>query len=261
MPALSALDYSFGRPSIPAMKAAGIKVVCRYLTGAGKALTRAEAVELDEAGIAILLNFEANAGDALAGASKGASNGAIAREAAANLGVPAGFPIYFSVDQDILSGQLPIVTEYLHAADNAAHQSRCYGEYDVVNAFGRPAWQTVAWSGGKLSKLAVIYQYEINQTLGGAAVDHNQIINLAGIGAWRPSAQSPTKPVTTEDDMAVKPYIGADGDGNYWVIAADLSTRVEVSKSFAAGLLASGNYNKVPPGGDATTLSHIPIAK
>lgn len=210
MPTLNGFDYSFARPSPAALKAAGAVAVARYLTGDGKALTVSEAAELHAAGIGIVLNFEADAGDALLGAGKGAANGQIARAAANALGA-GGLPIYYSVDRDISTSQLPTVLAYLHAADNAAQPSRCYAEFDVVEAFARPAWQTIAWSGGQLSKHAVFYQWQIKQTLDGSAVDYDQVIDAAQLGAWWP----PGSPYAQGDDMsaadvaAIETYLGA----------------------------------------------------
>lgn len=186
MPTLNGFDYSFARPPVSALKAAGAIAVARYLTGDGKALTAGEAAELHAAGIGIVLNFEADPGDALLGAAKGAANGQIARAAANALGA-GGLPIYYSVDRDITTaGQFDAVLAYLHAADNAAQPSRCYAEYDVVTRFGRPAWQTIAWSNEELSPLAVFYQWAINQTLDGSAVDYDEVIDAASLGAWWP---------------------------------------------------------------------------
>lgn len=197
MPTLNAVDYSFARPDPAALKAAGIKVVCRYLTGAGKAVTRPEIDALHAQGIGVLLNFEADAGDALGGAAKGAANRVLAVAAADALGAPA-LPIVYSVDRDIASEQMSTVMAYLHAADHPQHQSRAYGEYAVIEAFGRWGWQTIAWSNGQLSQHAAIYQYAINQTLGGAAVDYDEVLNLAQLGAWMPPAAP--QPVPIEED-------------------------------------------------------------
>ncbi|HEY8482571.1 MAG TPA: glycoside hydrolase domain-containing protein, partial [Spirillospora sp.] len=50
--AVFGVDYSWGRPGVAALKRAGVKFVCRYLSHdtTGKNLTRAEAEELSDAG-------------------------------------------------------------------------------------------------------------------------------------------------------------------------------------------------------------------
>lgn len=179
----SAFDYSWGRPSPQKMAAFGIKAVCRYLTGSGKAVTRAEIDALHAAGIGVVLNFEQSAGDAKGGSSRGRAAGAIARATAKSLGAPAGTPIYYSVDFDVTT-EMPAVLAYLRAADSPDYPARAYGEYSVVEAFGRPGWQTYAWSGGRLSDHAVLYQFRNGQTFDGSPVDYNQIINAARLGAW-----------------------------------------------------------------------------
>lgn len=186
----TALDYSWGRPSPSAMAAYGIKAVCRYLTGAGKAVSKAEIQALHAAGIGVVLNFEQAAGDAKGGASRGKAAGAIARATAKALGAPKGTPIYYSVDFDVTT-EMSAVLAYLRAADSADYPARAYGEASVLDAFGRPGWQSAAWSYGKLSKHAVLYQYQNDQWFDGSQVDYNQIINTAQLGAWWPSGLSP----------------------------------------------------------------------
>lgn len=189
MTTLNAFDYSWARPSPAAMRAAGITVVARYLHDSPKGLTRPEADALHAQGIGIVLNYEALSGNHLLGAGQGAADGAEARRLAAALGAP-NVPIYFSCDREVSAGMVPTVLAYLNAADSAAHQSRCYAQYAVCEAFGRPAWQTLAWSYGRMSQHAVLYQYAIDQTFQGSAVDYDTVLDRSQLGAWWPAGSS-----------------------------------------------------------------------
>lgn len=197
---LDALDYSWARPDPQQMAAAGIKVVARYLFGDGKGLTDAERRGLHSAGLGVVLNYEASRGNHLLGATQGQIDGAAARGYATELGVPSGVPIYFSCDLEVSAGQMPTVLAYLRAADSAAHPSRAYGQAAVCDAYGRPAWQTIAWSYGRMSRNAVLYQYLIEQDFHGSAVDYDTILNLDDLGAWWPEGSEHAMP--TADEIA-----------------------------------------------------------
>jgi hypothetical protein len=193
---LEAIDYSYARPDPKLLAREGIKVVARYLFDSSKGLTDSERKALHAEGIAVVLNFEANSGDALLGASAGKSAGQNARSLAKQLGAPKGTPIYYSVDQQILSdAQMSAVLAYLEAADHSDYPSRVYGQASVVDAWyrktKRPGWQTIAWSNGRISDHACFYQYEINQTWHGSAVDFDEIRKLDKLGAWSPEGHQP----------------------------------------------------------------------
>lgn len=212
---LDAFDYSWARPSPQAMADAGIKVVARYLFrdgDGGKGIDPAELHALHAAGIGVVFGYEGNSGNHLLGASQGASDGEAARAAAADLGVPVGTPIYYACDRDVLASQMTTVMEYLHATDSGPYPSRCYAEYDVCNRFGRPAWQTIAWSGGLVSPHAVLYQYAIEQDFHGSAVDYNHIIDGTKLGAWWPKGSEFDMPTAAEvvDEMFDRHIWGAD---------------------------------------------------
>lgn len=200
MPKLDAFDYSWSRPSPTAMRAAGIEAVSRYLWSGGKGIDHSERAALHSAGIGIVLNFEAQPGDHLLGAWKGRANGETARTYARALGAPKGTPIYYSCDREVFDSQMPTVLAYLEAADDADYPSRCYAQASVVRAYKRPAWLTLAWSGGDVPGNAVFYQYAINQTFRGSAVDYCTILNRSELGAWWPAGQQPTPPSQPKDE-------------------------------------------------------------
>src|SRR5690349_19691409 len=100
------VDYAFPpHPNIDQLAAAGIKFACRY-GGPGssdKQLTAAEAQNLNAAGIAIVANAEGSATGLINGFTAGVSWARSAEEHFRACGMPAGRPIYFSVDFDTTS--------------------------------------------------------------------------------------------------------------------------------------------------------------
>lgn len=62
----------------------------------------------------------------------------------------------------------------------------------------------------------------------------------------------------SHSEVEVKPYALADGNGNKWIIAPDLSHRIQVTDNAFTGLVKSGLYVTSNPGIDQTTLARIP---
>lgn len=187
-----AVDFSFDRVSGANLASHGIKLAARYLSHtSGKNLTAAEAQDLRAHGVAILLNWESSSGRAVGGAANGTADGRDAAALAESIGAPHGCVIYYSVDQDVTSGQFPAVLAYLQAAQAATagrYGVGFYGEYSLVEYLDSKGftheWQTYAWSGGQLSLHTDLYQYLNAQTMNGAAVDYDHIIHASELGAW-----------------------------------------------------------------------------
>lgn len=193
LPELEVDDYSWARPNPTALAASGIKGVCRYLWRGGKGITRTEMQDILGAGMFLVLGFEANKGDHLLGAPKGVEDGKMARDLMDELGPEtAGLPIYYACDEQVIGQQAHDITvSYLTAADSASHASRCYAQFSVGEAYGRPFWQTVAWSNRLISALAVLYQWAIEQQFQGSAVDYNDLRDAVNLGAVWPAGHTP----------------------------------------------------------------------
>lgn len=224
-----ALDYSFSRPSSPAaLRNAGIRLVCRYLSwpGNNKNLTAGEFQGLLAAGIGVLPNWESDAGRALQGAGAGATDGVGAYQCAEAVGIPHGRTIYFSVDTDTNPSQWPTIAAYLGAARQSMagrYYVSAYGESTLIDwlstqgVIPRGGWVTYAWSGGQVSSYAGIYQYLNGQSLAGAAqVDFDRLLHPEWLNAcWPPGLDpsgggDPLNPVPSPDnpgdeDMGLNP--------------------------------------------------------
>lgn len=183
---IEGVDYT-GDPRPPrpaALKEAGKSFACRYggPGGSWKQLTAAEAKALTGAGIALVSNAEGAAdglkGGYAAGLAWAKSAGAFFKP----LGMPAGRPIYLSVDFDASTGDWPALDSAFRGARDGltpyGYEVGAYAEYDVLEHLYQVGtvrwfWQTYAWSAGRIwrpDKLH-IYQYKNGVSLDGVSVD------------------------------------------------------------------------------------------
>ena len=119
--------------------------------------------------------------------------------------------IYFSVDFDALDMHYSVIDNYfrgVHTALAGRYQVGVYGHADLIdhlhaNGLAAGFWQTYAWSGGRLSANADLYQYKNGQTLAGGSVDFDKIYHPAELGAWWPAGHDPSggTEIPLGDDM------------------------------------------------------------
>lgn len=197
------LDQSWGFADPKAAAKAGVRVVSMYLShDQSKNITASDVKAYHKVGIALILNWENNAGAPLAGAAQGRADAVEAVRQAKALIKAVGYRpasrlvIYFSCDKDVNAGQFGPIFAYYRAAKAvcaaAGFGVGAYGEADLVTALSTARitdaeWQTVAWSRGVLSPAADFYQSSINETFAGASVDFDRIIHAAQLGAWWPA--------------------------------------------------------------------------
>jgi len=176
-------DYSWYRPSDSTLTSNGVQFVCRYLSydTTGKNITPTEYAHKLSIGIAVVLNWEWGANDALDGYSRGVQHATEAESQRQALGAPSNAPIYFSVDFDATPGQQAAIDNYLNGAASVIGHARVgvYGGYYVVercyaNGSASWFWQTYAWSGGSVSSHAHIYQF--NNGIQGGQADENHAL-------------------------------------------------------------------------------------
>ncbi|MEO5877383.1 MAG: glycoside hydrolase domain-containing protein [Streptosporangiaceae bacterium] len=187
------VDYAWGRPGVPALKRAGVKFACRYLSHdtTGKNLDREEARQLSDGGIWIVVIWETTAGRALAGRAAGVADATAAEKQAKALGQPAGRPIFFAVDFDAAPGQQDEIHAYLDGAASVLGRDRIglYAGYGPIKrafdakkiAYG---WQTYGWSGGRWDTRALLQQYSNDQKINGVGLDYDRALG-ADYGQWR----------------------------------------------------------------------------
>ena len=198
------VDYAWGRPGVSALRAAGVKFVCRYLSHdtTGKNLTAAEAASLSAAGIWVVVVWESTASRALGGHVAGAADARAAASQARACGMPDGRPIYFAVDFDAVAAQQPAIDAYLDGAASVLGRARVglYAGYAVIKrAFDDGkitwGWQTYAWSGGRWDRRAHLQQYRNDQRINGVGLDYDRA-TADDYGQWRVGVT----PSTAEDE-------------------------------------------------------------
>lgn len=203
---IAGVDYSFGRPPVDTLKAAGISFACRYLSNDGTAnhfnpkdLSAPEIAMLHGAGISIVLNYETSGTFMQGGYAAGLAMARWAGEQATSLGAPASVPIYYSADFNATPDQISGVLDFMHgAADAEGSKDRVgvYGSFAVVEAAAAAGfkylWQTYAWSAGQWSAHAVLRQVNNDQKLGGVSVDLDEAM-AQDYGQWAPT-DAPTPP-------------------------------------------------------------------
>ncbi|MEU8331549.1 glycoside hydrolase domain-containing protein [Micromonospora sp. NPDC048839] len=226
------VDYSWGRPSISALQAGGYTFACRYLSDSttGKNLTRSEADALIAGGIDIVSNWEYTASEALQGYAKGVENATKAHSQALACGMPAGRPIYLSVDFDASASQQPVINAYFDGAASVLGRARvgAYGGYYVIKRLFdagkiRWGWQTYAWSSGQWDSRAQLRQVENGVSIGGADCDRNEAwaIDFGQWGTRRPAARSLTVALNADGRLQAFQTRGSGAVYSTWQTSAN----------------------------------------
>ncbi|WP_253298020.1 DUF1906 domain-containing protein [Paenibacillus sp. MSJ-34] len=195
-----------------ALAAAGMKFVCRYLVPerlAWKRLTRSEAEAISAVGMKVVSVFETTASRPAGGAAAGKVDGVEAYKEAKLIKQPPGTVIYFAVDYDAQPKDYDNIESYLRAAAAEVHGYKVgvYGSYAVIEAmYKRKActhfWQTYAWSRGKQSAYANIYQYKNDTRLAGINLTLDLNESFGNEGWWDTKSTEVPKPSQPEE---VKP--------------------------------------------------------
>jgi hypothetical protein len=186
-------DYAWAHPDPAGFAAWGARFACRYLSpDPSKNLSLVEAQQLAAYGIACVANFESTATEAENGAAAGAADARMALAQATAAGMPAGRPIYFSVDEGTTVG--PHITAYFQGVASVLPHSQIgvYGGFAVVKGcldeqLVTWAWQTFAWSGTptQWDPRAQLRQVQNSVTVAGASVDIDHAMT-ADYGQWTP---------------------------------------------------------------------------
>lgn len=188
------LDYAF-EPHPPADKlhSAGVSFVMRYLAGAGKTLTEAEARNLSANHIDLCALWELSGKRAAEGYNAGVEEAHHAIDALNNLKPKGEPPIYFAeADFDAHGeGKTGDVLEFVRGAVHTIgwHRVGLYQGFYVIEAAAaehrcKYLMQTYAWSDGKWSNRAQIQQVANGITVLGADCDLDKAV-AADFGQFR----------------------------------------------------------------------------
>lgn len=170
----------------------GYEYAIRYCVPSGysKALTKAEADAILDAGLTLGLCWETTASRAKNGAAAGLADGRSAKACAEALGAPDETIIWFAVDYEAPKADLDRIAGYMVAAGVSCRPYKLgiYGPYHVIEELawreiGSAYWQCVGWSGGKWSACVDVQQREWNVKTGIVTVDNDYAKDITGM--WR----------------------------------------------------------------------------
>jgi len=211
--------------SAKALVKEGITHVGRYLSAAGKGLTKTEVTAITNAGLKIFSIYETNPIKlSYFTVEQGKVDAAAAEKLAKALGQPEGSVIYFTVDYDAQKNDFDEILAYFKAvvAGSKCYKVGAYGSYSVLDYLHSKKvvdyyFQTYAWSKGKENDFAHIYQYKNDTKLAGVAVDLDEI-KKNEVGAWGEKANAASekpavvKPPATSDPKKTSTYKIKNGD-------------------------------------------------
>jgi len=257
---LKGLDYSWGRPDLIQVKAAGYSFVARYLAavGGGKEITKPEADAIRASGLGLVLVYESYAKRPMEGYAAGKYDAQVALNQARSVGFPDDRPIYFAVDWDTSEADQGAINEYFKGASEVLGAGRVgvYGSFYVVerckaSGFVTWFWQTYAWSGGQISPNAHFRQYLNGQSIGGAAVDYNETYK-DDFGAWGITAGA-SNPVPAPTPAPAAPVAPAETPtGSYTVVRGDtlggIASKFGTTYQYLAQINGIANPNLIFPG-------------
>lgn len=236
-------DYSFARPALSDVKAAGYVGIARYLAPLpnAKVLTADELAEAHALGLSALIVWETTASRAADGADAGTRDRDRANAMADGLGWPADRPVFYAVDFDANPNE---VRPYFEGVQGGPRPVGVYGGIRVVDTMlseglASFAWQTVAWSAGQVSDLAHLYQ-RLTPTVPNPveATDENVALQ-DDYGAWLPGSPHPQEDDLTDPQAQDLAFIKNTVEGHNLVLQ-QIGAAIDELKSQVAQLGAGG---------------------
>jgi hypothetical protein len=234
------VDYSYDHPDPGGLSTVGKTFVMRYVGpgSAGKLLTLSEVDSLVAHHLWIVSLVEGAARGALSGRDTGRDHARWGRDHAHTLGAPAHRPLYFAVDWDLLTSELPAVDAYFAGVHDVLPHGEI-GIYGGVRAMrwavqrGWGAWfyQTYAWSDGSWYAGNHVEQYRNGVSLVGGTVDLDRGRKV-DFGQWQPG-RLPGQTGGSVTEIAVNPTAHAVMTGAWhdnWVAGSDETLAVMLGK-------------------------------
>ncbi|WP_010631551.1 glycoside hydrolase domain-containing protein [Sporolactobacillus vineae] len=175
--------------AIGRLRQTGVGAIGRYLgpEHSWKSVDNQEAKVILAAGLGLFSIWETNpVKRAYFTEAQAKKDAAAAERYAAAIGQPPGTPIYFTVDYNAGGEDLGTIINYFRRIRGIRYRIGAYGSFRVVEAVSRAKaadffYQTYAWSEGRLSACAHIYQYRNDRILSGVRVDDDLVLKPDGI--------------------------------------------------------------------------------
>lgn len=195
------------------LKEAGFDYAARYLGNSWKTFDRKEAEDIQDAGLQLISIFQKSANKlAYFTEAQGISDAKEAMKYAKAVGQPTGTAIYFAIDFNVATSQLPAINQYVNGLKKPLNTYKLgiYGSYTVMQAIKGKVdyyWQTYAWSRGKVADFITMHQYENDITVAGIRIDRNEIKKHPG--CWGTIATIEKEIATYKVTTTVKAYMTA----------------------------------------------------
>ena len=277
------LDYSQARPPLAQVKAHGYACVYRYVCSdgseaglKGKRLTPGERDQILAAGLDIGIHGEDEAGAAQKGYPRGKAQAQQwADYAHSVLAAPKGMTIVAAIDYDTTGTYPQVVADYLGGVTEGLqgeYVTGVYGSIYVVDAslaakHAVHGVQTNAWSHGKVSSWAHVYQHGPSEFPG---TDYNDILRTPH-GTWLQTLNGEDVPLTDTDIGKIAAAVNGHTDDllkkYFWpaltqadnsvfsggISMPDLAARMAALQSAVSQLGAGGtiDYGKVQDAAEA----------
>lgn len=211
-------DYSAGRPTAAALKAAGFGGVLRYIAlgGTGKRITADEYLDHVRAGMWVGLVAEQSTSDAWAGYAAGAANAKAALADARALGIPDSVPIAAAADAHAANQtQINGAVEYARGFRDVLGLARTgfYGFQETVTAVRNAGHASWFWRCGSQPTTAEkawthFWQRNIAPTIrnvpipggGTIPVDINEVYRLPSAGGGGSAPAAARTPIAVLED-------------------------------------------------------------
>lgn len=195
------------------LKDACFEYAARYLGNSWKSFDAKEAAIIKAAGLKLVSVFQKSANHSgYHTKTQGISDAKEAYQYAKNVGQPVGSAIYFAVDFDAQSKDMPCIIDYFTAVKENLKEYKVgvYGSYAVVNALKGKVdyyWQTYAWSKGKIADFIHMHQFQNDIKVAGICLDKDDI--KKNPGSWDEMKKQSEQLAATEpikwDGMELKP--------------------------------------------------------
>jgi Domain of unknown function (DUF1906) len=221
---VTALDFSFERPSVQALLAADVIAVGRYLTGAGKAISVEELTSYLDAGIAVWFVYEVTATDVQGGHVAGVAHAQDANAALDGLGIPRSCPVYFSADQELADPTVAIpYYQGLIAGGRLSSTNGDYGEGALCQLLADQGLTALHWQSESSSfpgneftlPITNIQQSTAAPPVPGTDLD---VLCKPDYGQW----PRPAPPTPEEEPMGVS--VATEFNGNVHVVQVSAGT-------------------------------------
>lgn len=209
------IDYSFARPDIGSLPPE-IRFVERYVSHTpAKNISGIEAAAIALSGRELGLVWETTATRVLVGHDGGVQDGQAARAQADAIGYIG--QTTWAVDFDLQPAQYDVAEQYgtgfaegygVPISETGPYGGLAFVEEMQRRGFGI-AWQTVAWSHGKVSTTANIYQ-RVSATIPIPGTDENVALKTSGA--------APIVVPTTPENTTLPQTVGSDGQRNLFVM-------------------------------------------